>query len=553
MFRTNNRNQEPLLLSDVSELPERSQQRLKESWAGTFREEVFGRIEEERFAVLYSEKASRPNYPVNILLGLEILKDGRGWTDEEMYEHFCYDLQVRYALGCDRFREDEFELRTLYNFRHRLAEYTMKTGEDLLKGLFEQITDEQMAKLGLKTDKQRYDSTMLLSNIADLSRLELLIVVIQRLWRVVRKEDQSRWEELFGPYVKESAGQYSYRLKGREVVWAHIAQVGQALYKILEEMRTDYKQDAIYEVAQRFFEENFVIEQSISQAKDNREIQPGCLQSVDDLEATYRVKGNHAYKGYVANLAETCHPDNPVQLFDDLQVAPNQVSDIQMLLEGVPDLQERTGMDTVVTDGAYVSPAVDATLRTLGIEQIPTALTGTLPDHRDGRLALSDFDFQQNVQGEVTGVTCPTGQSAQVQAVASGKSYRLIFDPAVCRDCPFFCTDRCPVEPNKDLSRFSLYLPKDRANSAQRRRHFEQHKQEARNLRTAVEAGVFQFKHNWIHGKLRVRGLIRVSATCVFSLLHVNLRRIDRYRHGKLRDKRSMEARKAAKMAATPA
>jgi hypothetical protein len=552
MYRKNPRGQQPLLLSDVNDLPERSQKRLKGSWAGTFREEVFLRIEEERFAVLYSEKVSRPNTPVNVLLGLEILKGGRNWTDEELHEHFSFDLQVRYAVGCDTFGEDEFDVRTLYNFRQRLATYTVQSGQNLLVELFEQITDEQMAKIGLKTDKQRLDSTMLLSNIADLSRLELLIVVIQRLWRILSEAEQAQWAELFSPYVKESAGQYTYRLKGREVVWAHIALVGQALREILQRLETDYGGDPLYAVAQRFFDENFVVEAGGTRSKDNSEITPGCLQSIDDLEATYRKKGNQPYKGYVVNLAETCHPDNPVQLIDQIQVAPNQTSDIQLLQEGVETLQQRTGMNIAVTDGGYVSPGVDARLRELGIEQIPTALTGALPDHKAGRLALSDFDLTQDQQGELIAVTCPAGQSAQLKSAVSGKSYRLTFAAATCCDCPLFRTRRCPVEPNKQQTAFSLYVPKERANSAQRRRHFEQHKLEARNLRTAVEATVFQLKHRWGKSKLRVRGLVRVTDSVIFAALSVNLRRIDRYRKGKLRDKRTIEMKKTAKLAAMP-
>jgi len=81
---------------------------LKNSWADTFYQEFFYRIEEEPFAVLYSEKASRPNVPVNVLVGLEALKAGFGWSDQELYERFCYDLQVRYALGYDRLGDGDF-------------------------------------------------------------------------------------------------------------------------------------------------------------------------------------------------------------------------------------------------------------------------------------------------------------------------------------------------------------------------------------------------------------------------------------------------------------
>ena len=86
------------------------------------------RLDEAPFAVLYSDEASRPNIPINVLVGLETLKSGYGWSDEEMYENFCFDLQVRYALGYRQLSEGHFELRTTYNFRQRLSEYMQATG-----------------------------------------------------------------------------------------------------------------------------------------------------------------------------------------------------------------------------------------------------------------------------------------------------------------------------------------------------------------------------------------------------------------------------------------
>jgi hypothetical protein len=63
-------------------LPERRRQRLAASWAGTFREQLLHRLREEPFAVLYSDVPSRPNVPVNVLVGLDVLKAGYGWSDE---------------------------------------------------------------------------------------------------------------------------------------------------------------------------------------------------------------------------------------------------------------------------------------------------------------------------------------------------------------------------------------------------------------------------------------------------------------------------------------
>src|SRR5512135_2005410 len=94
---------------------------LENSWGGAFYRELFCRIAETLFAKLYSEKASRPNTPINVLVGMEILKSGFRWSDEDLYNAFLFDLQVRYALGLRDLASGHFELRTLYNFRHRLS------------------------------------------------------------------------------------------------------------------------------------------------------------------------------------------------------------------------------------------------------------------------------------------------------------------------------------------------------------------------------------------------------------------------------------------------
>jgi len=528
MYKQNKRNQQPLLLSDVSDLPPRTLKHLKDSWAETFREEVFLRIPEDLFQVLYDCGPSRPNVPVNILVGLEILKEWRGWSDEEMYDHFLFDLQVRYALGCDRFGEGDFDLRTTYYFRRRLSEYALKTGRNLVADVYQTVTDEQIKKYKVNTRLQRMDSTQILSNIADLSRLELLVEALQRLYRILSPADQAQYREVFQPYTQETAGQYTYRIHGKEAVWQHIEQVGQVLADLLEKLK-NYQAQPVYQTAQRFFEENFKQVESQVKARSNAEISPGCLQSFDDLEATYRVKCHRAYKGYVGNITETCDPDNPLQLITDVQVEPNRVSDLVLLKQALAGLQERTDLEKLVTDGGYISPGVDIQLMKSGIEQITTGLTGTLPNHQDGKKALSDFEMELDPEGNVTHATCPVGQAAVVHLSSSQKSFKLEFDPNVCLTCPLFLGGQCPIQINKKKTLCYLTVPKERAISAQRRRRFERCKEEARALRPAVEATIFQVKHALQHGKVRVRGLFRTTCVILCSVLAVNMRRIYRY------------------------
>jgi hypothetical protein len=90
MFKKNHRHLQIPLTSHVDELPEKLRKRLENSWAGVFYREFFSRLKETPFEVLYADCPSRPNVPVNVMIGLEYLKAGNGWTDEEMYDSFRY-------------------------------------------------------------------------------------------------------------------------------------------------------------------------------------------------------------------------------------------------------------------------------------------------------------------------------------------------------------------------------------------------------------------------------------------------------------------------------
>ena len=80
MFKKNHRHLQMPLTSNVDELPEKLRKRLENSWAGAFYREIYCRIDEAVFAVLYADCPSRPNVPVNVLWGLNFskrAKDGR--------------------------------------------------------------------------------------------------------------------------------------------------------------------------------------------------------------------------------------------------------------------------------------------------------------------------------------------------------------------------------------------------------------------------------------------------------------------------------------------
>jgi hypothetical protein len=533
MFRKNTKHQQPALISAASELPEKHRTRLANSWASTFYREFFCRIHEEAFAVLYSDVPSRPNVPVNVLVGLEALKAGHGWSDQELYEHYCYDLQVRYALGYDRLGDGDFEIRTLYYFRERLSRYHVEKGVNLLEQAFEQITDAQIVDLKIRTGMQRMDSTQIASNIVSASRLQLLVEALQRVERILSEADRARLAETFAPYTQDSAGHYTYRVKGQEAIREHLQKIGQAIHSLLAELKAGYAAEHAYQVLEHIFADNFHLLESGPCAKQNQELTSDCLQSVDDLEATYRTKGTGHYKGYVANITETCDPQNELQLITKVQVAPNNVDDSQLLAEALPNLQARTELDTLVTDGGFGGEASDQALQEAKtVTLIQTAIRGAQPD--PNKFSLSDFDIQQDEKGNPVTLTCPQGQTVPMPPGRT-TGWQARFDPALCSTCPFQLDGRCRTQPQKRDPRYLLAFTSQEVRTAKRRKDYLAHTGDSHNLRSAVEATVRSVKHPFPAGQLPVRGKFRIACMMIASAAVANVRRIQRYLKAKMK------------------
>jgi len=526
MFRRNQRHLQPPLVSTVQDLPSKHRERLEASWAGAFYRECFCRIREETFSVLYVDFASRPNTPVNVLVGLELLKAGFGWSDEELYDAFTFNVQVRYALGYHNLGEGDFDIRTVYNFRQRLACYHQEHGVNLLDEAFQMITDEQLKAFGVRTGYQRLDSTQIASNIRDVSRLQLAVEAIQRLYRLLDEAERAAYAAWLAPFVERPSGQYAYRVKGQEATRNHLQKVGVALHQLLTEMAPKYQGELAYQVAQRFFDENYRVAQRQVVARLNKELPSGCLQSLDDREATYRQKANRVYKGYVASASETCDPENGLQLITQVQVAPNNIQDTDLLRAGLPSLKARTGVEMIITDAGYTGPEVDEVLRTHHVVQVPTDMLGREPT--PDRFGLIDFAIAADADGTPQRITCPGGQTVPLDRTRTQR-FAAAWDSAVCRACPWYAEGRCHGRFAKRDACFHLTFSIQEYRRAERRRRCLAERQAPKHLRPAVEATMRSMKHQFPASKLPVRGLFRVTCMVIAAAAMVNVRRITRF------------------------
>jgi len=440
--------------------------------------------------------------------------------------------------------EGHFDLRTVYNFRYRIAKHMQETGENLINQAFEQVTDEQIAAFNLKTNKLRMDSTLIASNIRALTRLQLLVEVVQRTHRMLDEADQQQYAADFSPYIKGSSGQYIYRIE-REEYDNHIQRVGELMYKLLAELRAKYADESTYQILERVFKEHFTIDESVLRVKQGKELSASSLQSPDDWEATYRRKRGEDNNGYVANLTETCHLENPFQLIAKVQTESNNTDDAVMLAEALPSLKERTDVDEMNTDGGYNSPEVDEVMREHQVQQIQTAIRGRKPSNE--KLGLEDFEWLIDADdGQPQSVTCPHGQQAEATSGRKEGRYRAAFDSSGCESCPL--REQCPTEPLKRRPENVLRFSQQDVNVALRRQRCADARASKQHLRPAVEATVRAVKHPFGNGKVPVRGKTRVAMLMIGSATMNNVRQIHRYQRSlDETDKAGKENQKAMK------
>lgn len=520
MFRESSPNKQSSFFDTLQLIAPKMQERLLSSWAHTFRQEVWARIPENVFAVLFSEVDSRPNAPIKVIVGGEILKAGFGWTDEELVDHLEFDLLTRHALGLDAVGQEAPTIRTFYNLRRRVRAYAQETGQNLYSVVFATLTDQQIAKLELKTNWQRLDSTQLLSNIARMNRLELVLSVLQKGVRGLPAADQQEWAQAQEGYLSQPAPNIGYRLKAEETE-PHLLAVGQLLLTLLDQLQANGAEPPLIRVVQRAIGDHYHIEtEGQVRLKAASEMSGDSLQSPHDPEATYRQKNGQSYKGYVTNLSETCDPNNPVQLITSVQTAPNTTDDGQLLAATLDDLAERqVAIDQATVDGGYNGPTSEAACRQHGVKLRPTTIRGG--QSAAGRFGWDAYTWTLDEAGQPSQVRCPKGQTVPVEPTSKPGWFLARFDEQRCAECPFF-KKGCRVKPRRRTSP-TLNVKRRSIQVACLRQGMS-----AANaaIRANVESTIHAFKHPFAGGKLPVRGLVRAHMMACGSALMVNLRRL---------------------------
>lgn len=517
MFRPNETHRQQDIFGLEPQLSPELRKRLHGSKEYAFYKEVFCRIPEELFAELYeAEPASRPNAPINVLVGAMILQHLRDWTFEELLDRMAFDLKVRAALGLWSLAEEPFCRATLFNFQNRLREHMGRTGQDKFQVVFDRFSQEDLERYGVKSEVQRCDSTQLGSNIRQYTRIELLVEVVLRMWRVLTEADQGLHAERFAAYVKaKTSGQFLYRLR-RSDIDATLEQLGGLYAWMVEALEAGYGSTEIHRIVARVFAEHFTrVEEKIA-VRAAEEMKSDSLQSPDDPDATYLKKDEEAYHGFVLHATETANPENDLQLIVDVAVAPNNQADSRILHERLPEMHEKTpDLRELHTDAGYGSEDNDLRQADLKIEAVQTAIRG--------RVAQAPMRIDRDEAG-LLHIRCAAGHL--VVGRPTEKHYKAEFAAASCAGCPFAAV--CLAQRRAHGGRTFYFTEADVLKQARHRR-IETLPEERRTLRANVEATMKEFKAPCRNGKLRTRGLRAASQYAFLRAIGINFGRV--YRH----------------------
>jgi len=261
-------------------------------------------------------------------------------------------------------------------------------------------------------------------------------------------------------------------------------------------------------------------EQTTIEVKPAEEISASSLQNPADDEATFRRKNGEGHKGYLFNVAETCAPENPLQLLADISTHQNIAADDSILAERLPEIKEQTGVEEMVVDANYTGEDSERVCKEQEVVIIPTEVKGRKVSGDE--LSLTDFRFDGNSISY-----CPAGHSPIEQIHKSEHGRHIArFTPEQCGNCPRL--EQCPVRCRKRF--YSLLFNDRQALLAQRRQQLskEEYRRKCR-LRPAIEGTISQFKQKSHNGKLRVRRLGKVRNSVILMAIGINFGRLWAY------------------------
>ena len=496
-------------------------------WHNVFWDQVTSRIDESSYSVLYDKNRGRPNASIRVLIGMMILKEGNGWSDEQLFEQSRFNLKVMQALGLCAIDQDVPVESTYYEFRSLLSDHYDRTGEDLIHSTFIQITTEQIGEFNISGKKIRLDSKLIQSNIARSSRLQLILeavrVSIQPMDISILKGHVSEGQYgLLEQLCEKTTSNITYTLN-KEEQQKMLVDLGYIIKAILEPGHNTEGNSVLKRIYTEQYNQNEDDQKQDDQTEENsndqssageapriepkppEDISSSSVQSIHDPEAAYRKKGQgvstQTVSGFHANITETCDEHDSINLITSVEVVPANVCENEFLLPAIEQTQQVLGgeqkqVEQVITDGGYDSVG---NRKAMVSEDSPEWSLAKLK----GRQRAYEMEFTDH--GELKVKNKNTSEACEVTYSEKAKKYRIKTKQGTWR-----------------------YMTKEQVLSyIDAQTIMSQSSTESYNLRSNVESTIHQTFHRIKkRQKIVYRGLIKCQWYVLSRAMWVNMTRI---------------------------
>ena len=469
-----------------------------QAWHNQFYSLVTAKIDEEIFKPLFPEgkKSGRPNASIRVLVGMSVLKEGYGCSDEDLFEKCEFDLLTRKALGLELLTDATPSIDTYYLFRRRICEYEQKNGVDLMQKCFEQVAGEQIRLLKISGKSVRMDSKLIGSNIACQSRYELIHTTLVKF---LKSNDLSclpvELQEQAKSYLGEDSSKTVFR-SDADTLQNRLSLIGGFIMEVL----ATYPDCASYHsLLKRLFDEQYNVEGGKAVLRDKKTIKADSLQNPNDPDASYRDKHGQKVQGYVTNITETVEEGKP-SIITSVQVETAVFADCHFLKDAVENSERVTSstIEDLYADGAYQSPENREFAKGHNDMQLKT---GKMQGGCRWELIPHDEDGL-TIREIATGNTFEAVKAVTNQGTR--KRWRIPWDNKT--GWRYF--------EDKDIKAYLL------------RKQIESLPPEEQHKRNNVEAAMFQYSFHTRNGKTRYRGLCKHRIHAFSRCMWMNLRRM---------------------------
>jgi len=491
---------------------------LEKSWAKPFAEEIFPAINEDMFSVLYSDKASRPNTPVNVIIGSLIIKEMLNMTDDEILEALMFDIRFQYALHTTSFKEQPLSDRTLGRFRERCNAYETEHNRDLIKEAVLLLSGKIAKVMNLNPVLKRMDSMMIASNIRKLSRLELLYTCVSNMVKCLHKSGKDELIEGMEHYYDDNDRNKVIYHNRSEETSDKIQTVINDAVKLLPLIEDKYLQTSEYQLLLRVFREQTEDgDKGTRKLREGKDLNSQILQNPSDPDATYRKKAGKETRGYSANLVETFDEDN--SLITDYQYDTSIRSDSSYCKEVIKEMGIQEEQVTIIADGAYGGEDNKNLATENNINLITTDFQGKKPNE-----IFAEFVFSEDGKRLLI---CANGQEPITSTyIEQTNQCRSKMNLEKCLNCPY--QQAC----NPKLQKKSAIIVMSSKTVERAKQLQDMDTEEFREFaksRNGVEALPSTLRRKYDVDKMPVRGRLRTKLYFGFKIAALNFRKLCKY------------------------